>query len=82
MTGEAKRSTDLYKLKSTSSVRGKVLSLPPLFPLPPLGSFFGFKSRTVIARFFSAGWGVLVSSGITKFPAFRLLRFFASKQWA
>jgi hypothetical protein len=55
-----------YKLKSTSSVRGSVFSLFPLFPAPPLGSLFGFKSRTVAGRFFSVGLGSLVSSGMLK----------------
>ena len=63
--------------KSTSSVRGVALSFLP-FAAPPLGSVFGFRSRTASARFFSVGFGVFTSSGIVESEGIRF-RFFRSK---
>jgi hypothetical protein len=64
--------------KSTSSVRGVALSLLPPFAAPPLGSVFGFRSRTASARFFSVGFGSLISSGMVESDSIRF-RFVRSK---
>jgi hypothetical protein len=64
--------------KSTSSVRRVALSLLPPFAAPPLGSIFGFRSRTVRSRFFSVGFGSLVSSGMVESESIRF-RFVRSK---
>jgi len=64
--------------KSTSSVRRVALSLLPPFAAPPLGSDFGFRSRTASARFFSVASGSLVSSGMVESDSVRF-RFVRSK---
>src|SRR6476659_3292607 len=61
-----------------AAVRGVALSLLPPFVAPPLGSVFGFRSRMASARFFSVGFGSLVSSGMVQSESIRF-RFVQSK---